>query len=230
MNVLIQNALREKRNLYEYESMRFLAEYDIPVPAFQLTHTCQQAAEAAEEIGYPVTLKVVSRDILHKSDVGGVINGITTEGQLADAWEKMGEELQKNAPDARIEGFLVMAFSPGGTECIAGMTRDKQFGTAIMFGLGGIFVEVLQDTALQLLPLTHGEALEMISSIKGKKLLDGYRGQPACDKEAIAQLLLNLARLSEENPEIAEIDINPFFARREGLLAVDARTLLKQDG
>lgn len=229
MNALIQNALREGRNLYEYESMRLFSEYDIPVPVFQVTHTWQETLTAAGEIGYPVTMKVVSGDILHKSDVGGVINQIMSEEQLAEAWKKMEEDLKKNAPDARIEGFLVTAFSPGGTECIAGMTRDEQFGTAVMFGLGGIFVEVLQDTALQLLPLTHEEAMEMISSIKGAKLLCGYRGQPACDQEAIAQLLLKLARLSEENPEISEIDINPFFAREDGVLAVDARILLKRE-
>lgn len=226
MNTCIQEALREKRNLLEHEALQLLQEYGIPVPGFQIVNTYQEAIKAAIDIGYPVTIKVVSQDILHKSDVGGVINGIKSNQELEKAWKRLRDNLYKNAAGARIKGFLITAFCPDGVECISGIMRDCQFGTAILFGLGGIFTEILQDTSLGLLPLTKGEAYEMISSIRGKKILNGYRGMPVCNKEAIVELLLNLARMASEIPEIKELDINPFLARESGVLAVDARVLL----
>lgn len=225
MNDIIANAIRENRNLLEHEAYQLLAAYGIPTPAYRLVNDLSQAIAAANQIGYPVTLKVVSADILHKSEAGGVINQIGSDAELQTAFLFMSQSLEDKAKSARIEGFLITAFASAGLECIAGMTKDNQFGHALLFGLGGIFVEVLEDVSIELLPLTKAEARGMISSIKGARLLNGYRGQDACDIDAIVELLLNLAKLSEEHPEISEIDLNPFFVYKSGCVVVDARIL-----
>lgn len=227
MNQYVERARKEGRSLYEHEARELLRAYDIPVPAYRFVKDRSEAVKAAGQIGYPVTLKVVSKDILHKSDVGGVINGISDVVGMEAAFDRMQRSLQERASGAVIEGFLVSVYAKQGLECAAGMTRDPQLGTALMFGLGGVFVEVMQDVSFGLLPLSDEEIDEMIFSIKGAKLLGAYRGQPAKDVAAIRALLRQLGKLSEENPEIAEIDINPFFVYEDGVTAVDARMIIR---
>lgn len=226
MDRVIQEANQEKRNLFEHECMALLKEYGVSVPRHALVKTESEAMRAAEEIGYPVVLKVVSREILHKSDVGGVKVNLKTADELRSGFEAIRQSIAKHVPGAIVEGMLVMENVSPGVECIVGMTRDPQFGAAMMFGLGGIFVEVMEDVSLCLLPVSKEEAIDMIHSIKGYRLLSGYRGGEPCDIDAIADVILNVSRLVEDHPEIKEIDINPLFAYPRSVLPVDARILI----
>ena len=226
MHKLIEKATSEKRNLLEHECMALLQEYGITVPRHALVKSAGEALQAAKEIGYPVVLKIVSQDILHKSDVGGVKVNLKTDDELCQGFDDIMENIGKNVPDAKIEGLLIMESIRQGIECIIGMIRDDQFGTALMFGLGGIMVEVIEDVSLCLLPIRKDEAVNMVRSIKGYKLLSGYRGSEPCDIDAIADIILKVGGLVEKNPEIAEIDINPLFAYPHGVMPVDARILV----
>lgn len=226
MHRVIEEATKGERNLFEYECMALLNEYGIAVPRHALVKSVDEALQAADEIGYPVVLKIVSRDILHKSDAGGVKVNLKSPGELSSGFEAILKNVAQNVPKAQIEGMLVMENLKPGVECIVGMTYDAQLGAALMFGLGGIFVEVMEDVSLCLLPVSKSEAVDMIRSIKGYKLLSGYRGSEGCDIEAIAEAILNVGRMVENNPEIKEIDINPLFAYPNGVMAVDARILV----
>lgn len=226
MHVLIQKARAGQRNLLEHECMALLAEYGIPVPRHALVKNADEAVKAAADIGYPVAVKIVSKDIIHKSDVGGVKIGLATEEELRAGVDGILANVAKNAPDAAVEGLLLVENIKKGVECIIGMTRDKQLGAALMFGLGGVLVELIEDVSLCLLPVSEAEAMEMIQSIKGYKLLAGYRGSEPCDIKAIADVILKVGKLVEANPEIEEIDINPLFAYPDGVIPVDARILI----
>ncbi len=227
---LIAAARAQGRDLLEHEALALLREYGIPIPAHQFLAgaDADAAAEAARAIGMPVAVKIVSKDIVHKSDVGGVETGLDTEAAVRAACWRILERVALGAPKAEIAGLLVVKQALPGLECVAGMTRDPQFGTALMFGLGGVFVEALDDVALQLLPVDRDEALEMTRGIRGARLLDGYRGAGPLDRPAAAELICRLGALAEAEPELAEIDVNPFFLYPQGLLPVDVRMLLKK--
>jgi len=160
MNELIARAKAEKRVLLEPEAMQLLAEYELPVPTHSLVTSKEQAVVAAEKTGYPVVLKIVSKDILHKSDVGGVKIGLNSKEAVEKAYEEIMENVREKAKGAVIGGMLVVAHAPQGIECIVGMTKDPQFGPAFLFGLGGIFVELLNDVSFRVLPLTKEDAEE----------------------------------------------------------------------
>jgi acyl-CoA synthetase (NDP forming) len=226
MHELIANAKKENRNLLEHEAMALFAQYGIPGPDYALTTSPAEAMQAAEKIGYPVVLKVVSPDIIHKSDVGGVEVGMKTKEEVAAAYDRIMQNAAAKAPGAKIHGILVLSFAKPGVECIVGMTKDSSFGPAIMFGLGGIFVELLKDVAFRVLPLDRAEVFAMMQETKGYQMLTGLRGQKAKDVDALADLILNVARMIAENPEIEELDINPLFVYDEGVRTVDARILL----
>ena len=226
MHKAIEKARSENRNLLEHECLALLEEYGIAVPRHALVKTAEEALRAAEAIGYPVVLKIVSTDILHKSDVGGVKVGLADADMLRAGFEEILANVAKNAPEAKIEGILLAESLPKGIECIIGMTRDPQLGTALLFGLGGILVEIIEDVSLCLLPVSKAEAENMVHSIKGYKLLAGYRGSEPCDINAIADMIMKVGRLVEENPEIAELDINPLFAAPQGATPVDVRILV----
>lgn len=226
MNPLIEKARQEGRNLLEPEALTLLQECGIPVPRWALTATEEEALEAARTIGFPVVLKIVSKDILHKSDVGGVKVGMEDEQALRQAYRAIQDSVARHCPTAQVEGILVEDCSPSGLECIVGMTRDPQLGAALMFGLGGVFVEVLRDVAFQLVPICEEEAHEMVTSIKGAKLLTGYRGQVPRDLAAIEDLLQKVSSFVQAHPEINELDINPVLVYEHGLRVVDARVLL----
>jgi len=202
--------------------------YGFQVPKSQVARTAVEAAYFAEKIGWPVVMKICSPDILHKSDVGGVRVGLEEEVETIHAFREMMDSVRKRMPAAGVEGVLVQQMVTGGKEVILGMTRDPQFGPMIMFGLGGIYVEVLKDVAFRIAPLTAADANAMIQSIRSIALLKGARGEAASDLDAIRDGLLRLSRLVTDFPEIVELDVNPFsvFAKGEGAVAIDARLTL----
>ncbi len=226
MHERIATAKAEGRNLLEHEAWDLFAAYDIPVPRCRLAATPEEAAAAAAEIGYPVVLKIVSRDILHKSEAGGVKVNLKDELSVKTAFEQILESVIRYRPDARVEGILVCEMLASGVETIIGMAQDVSFGPALMFGLGGIFVEVLCDVSFRVLPMTKTDALEMIRETKGYALLSGIRGEKPKDVDALAELLLKTARMIQENPKIRELDINPCFVYETGACPADARVML----
>jgi acyl-CoA synthetase (NDP forming) len=216
-----------RKHLLEMEAKSVCMEYGIPVTRFKLAKSEAEAVKFAEEIGYPVVLKIVSPDILHKSDVGGVMLNLKDAKDVRKAYKQIMENVQKHKKDAEILGVLVQEMAPPSTEVIVGAIKDPQFGHALMFGLGGVFVEVLKDVTFRITPINEEEAREMISEVKAYPLLKGYRGMPPADIEAIIQILLNTSRLVSEHPEINELDLNPIMVYEKGAKTVDARIILE---
>jgi acyl-CoA synthetase (NDP forming) len=173
-------------------------------------------------------LKVLSPDIVHKSDVGGVIVDLRTAAEVARACDAMLAHVRELQPDARIEGVLVQRFARGGRETIVGMTYDPQFGPVLMFGLGGVYVEALRDVAFRVQPVSDLDALDMVRSIRGHRLLEGIRGEPPADLDALVETIQRLSQLVGEHPAIREMDVNPLLAGENGVLAVDARVRIAQ--
>ena len=215
---ILNKALKEGRKyLLEPEAKTVCMEYEIPVTNFKLAKEEAEAVKFAEDIGFPVVLKIVSPDIIHKSDVGGVIVGLKTEKEVRDAYKKILGNVKKHKTNAKIVGVLVQEMAPASTEVIVGAMKDPQFGPALMFGLGGVFVEVLKDVTFRVAPITEDEAREMITEVKAYPLLKGYRSMPPADIETIVQILLNTSRLVMEHQEIKELDLNPIHKPLLGL-------------
>ena len=202
-------------------------EYGIPVAAFNLAKNEDEAVKFAEQLGYPVVLKIVSPDILHKSDAGGVIVNMRSIDEVRSAYAKILENAKKYNPAVRITGVLVQEMAPKSTEIIVGAIKDSQFGQTLMFGLGGIFVELLKDVTLKIAPITEAEAVEMITGVKAYPILKGYRNTLPVDIDAITAILLNTSRLVMDNPEIKELDLNPVLVYEKGAKTVDARIILE---
>ena len=216
--------------LSEPECHEILQAYRLPVLAHRLVRTAEEAAEAAGEIGYPVVMKIVSPQILHKTDVGGVRVGISDGKSLHTEYDDLMASVKDKKPEADIWGVLIQQMAPKGTETIIGMKRDPQFGPLLMFGLGGVLVEVLKDVVFRVAPISSTSADSMISGIKAHRILDGFRGEPARDKERIKDCLLRLSQLVTDFEEIDEVDINPLlvYGQGDGALVLDARVLLKK--
>jgi len=174
-------------------------------------------------MGYPVAMKIVSPDIVHKSDIGGVVLGIASAARAGRAYRQIISSVSKSVPNARIEGVSVQKTAPAGVEIIIGMIKDPQFGPAIMFGLGGVLVEVLRDVAFRLVPVDPVDAAEMIREIKGFVLLQGYRGQPPVDIKRLEEIIVKVSNFIKKNPRIVELDLNPLIATGNSIVAVDAR-------
>jgi len=224
---IIDKARADRRTLLtEVESKDILEEAGIPTARARLASSAQEAAKIAREIGFPVALKIVSPDISHKSDVGGVKLGLKTQEEVTAAFDEIIAAAKKAQPKAKVDGVSVQQMARPGVEVIMGMTQDPQFGPVLMFGLGGIFVEVLKDVSFRLVPIAARDARQMVQEIKGHPLLEGYRGQEPADIEALEKLLLRLSDFIEKHPEISELDLNPIFAYKDGALAVDARIVL----
>jgi acyl-CoA synthetase (NDP forming) len=225
----IFDEVREKgRNfLLEPEAKAICMEYDIPVTAFRVAKTEKEALKFANDIGYPVVLKIVSPDILHKSDVGGVIINLKNPEEVKDAHRKILSNVKKHKADAEIIGILVQEMAPKSTEVIVGATKDPQFGPALMFGLGGVFVEILEDVTFRIAPITEQDAREMITEVKAYPLLKGYRGQPPADIDTIVSILLKTSKLVMDHQEIKELDLNPVMVYEKGAKTVDARIILE---
>lgn len=236
LSELLRTALADDRDLTEPEAYRILTRYGISVPPFGVAQDADEAASIAGFLGYPVALKIVSPDILHKTDVGGVRVGLTVESEVRCAYEGIVSSVRNRRPDARVEGVLVSRLvgcdpnlgSSDAVEVVVGVTCDSQFGHSVMFGLGGIFVEILRDVTFRVTPVTHHDALDMISEIKGYKILQGIRGQSPRDIEAIAGIIVGVSRLVEEYPVISSVDLNPVIALPKGVCAVDAKITLRR--
>ena len=213
----------------ECDAKSIFRAYGIRTPDGALVKSAGEAVEYAEKIGFPLVMKVVSPDIIHKSDVGGVILNLQDSKQVSSAFDSMMEKIKKGVPDARITGAYIERMCPSGSrEIIIGVTRDPQFGPLVMFGQGGIFVELLKDVKFSLAPVSDAVALEMVKQIKTYPLLSGYRGQPAVDIMAIAETISRVSRLVSDFPEIKELDINPFmaFTDKDISVAADGRMTL----
>ena len=216
-----------RKSLLETEAKEVCREYRIPVTKFELAESEADAVRFANGIGYPVVLKIVSPDVVHKSDVGGVEIGLKGEDDVRRSYRRIIENVKKNNPKASIAGIMVQEMAPPSTEVIVGAIKDPQFGPAVMFGLGGIFVEVLKDVTFRVVPITEDEASEMITEVKAYPLLKGYRNTPPADTKAIAKILLNTSRLVSDCPQIKEFDLNPILVYEHGAKAVDARIILE---
>jgi len=224
---VLTRARSEGRNLLsEVEAKQLLADAGVPVVTTVLATTPEEAIAESEKLGYPVVLKIVSPDISHKSDVGGVRIGLATADDVTAAFEEIIANASKAVPGAAITGVAVQSMARDGTEVIVGMTRDPQFGPVMMFGLGGILVEVFKDVTFRVLPLTIRDATQMIDEIKASAVLDGIRGQAPADKNALCSVILKVAEFVAANPEIEELDLNPMFVYAEGVIAVDARIVI----
>ncbi len=220
------------KQISEVDAKEILRAYDFAVPAGRLATNLEQAIDIAEHAGYPVAIKIVSPDIVHKSDIGGVKLGLSNEDQLADAFDLMMLRIKRKAPDAGIKGVYVEKMVDRGLETIIGMSRDPHFGPMLMFGLGGVFVEVMKDVAFHLAPITADEALKMLEGTKSYDMLRGARGQKKVDPLAIASGLQRISQLVTDFPQIEELDINPFIVGPIGTepMVADARITLGEAG
>ncbi len=212
-----------------HEALSLVAKKGLDCTAFALAESPGSASEIAQKQGFPVALKVSSPDIVHKSDAGGVQLNLDTPEAVEKAYGELLARVKNSCPQAKIDGVLVNKMAPAGQEVIIGMNRDPQFGPIMLFGLGGVLVEIFRDVVLWHPPLSRKDALEMIQQIKGYPVLAGYRGQPPVDMNALADCLLAVAQLAEENPKIVEIDLNPVFAYPQGALVADARIIMEED-
>jgi acyl-CoA synthetase (NDP forming) len=224
---IVDNAKKEgRKKLFEHEALAVLEDYEIPVAPFAFARNSKEALEKVAKIGYPVVVKIVSPDIIHKSDVGGVVVGVKNDDELEKAIESIEKNVHEKQPDARITGFLIQKMLEDGLEVIVGGIRDPVFDSVVMFGLGGVFVEVFKDVSFRIAPIDKKEALKMINEVKSKSLLEGYRGMPPRDKEAIADILVKVSKVLEENKDIIEMDINPVISLEKGAFSVDSRIIL----
>ena len=219
---ITQSALgKGQKALSEHESKQLLASYDIPVSAEILAPTAGKALEAAEAIGFPLAMKACSAHLLHKTESDAMALNITSLTEVQKTFEKLVSI--EPAPD----GILVQAMVPGKRELVVGMHRDPQFGPCVMLGLGGIFTEVLEDTAFRAVPFDRVEALDMAAELRGSKILGAFRGEPPVDLEKVADILLAVGEIALSHPEITEIDINPLIVNPDGLcVAVDALVVM----
>ena len=225
---IFESVKRKKRNnLTELESRKVLEYYEIPLVKAEIIKDLESAKKFVEKIGYPVVLKVVSPQILHKTDVGGVVLNISNEKELYQAYHQIIKNIEKKAPKAKIDGFFIQEMLPNDREVIVGGKKDPTFGQTIAFGMGGVFVEVLEDVSFRVVPITRQDAIEMLKEIKALKILKGYRGKSPVDFEALVDILLRTSKMLESNPEIKELDINPIFALTDRAVAGDARIIVE---
>jgi len=222
---LLKNKLESNQTvLTEFESKNLLKEIGIPIPEQELATTKEETIAVAKKIGFPVVLKLMAEDIVHKSDTGAVKLNINSEVEIANAYDDLMKIPSQSEKSISVQK---MAAEPI-TELIIGMTTDAQFGPALMFGIGGILVELLEDVSFRIAPITEYDAREQIHEIKGFPILDGYRGKPKADLDAIVNTLLKISDLVIKHEEINEMDLNPVFIYENGLVCVDARIILKK--
>ena len=210
--------------LTEFESKELLKEIGITIPQQHLTKSKEETVKAANDLGFPIVLKLMAEDIVHKSDTGAVKLNLKNQGEVENAFDDL---MKIQAESEKKISVQKMAPEPI-TELIIGMTTDAQFGPALMFGIGGILVELLEDVSFRIAPITEFDAKEMIHEIKGFPILDGYRGKPKADLSAIVDTLMKISDLVTKHEEINEMDLNPVFIYNEGLTCVDARIILKK--
>ncbi len=212
-----------RRMLSEAQGYDLLKRYEIPVPEYKIVNNADDAVRVAEKMGYPVVAKIVSLQIVHKSDVGGVVTGIKNDEGMKNAFDKIMQNVKKHAPNADITGIIVEKEMPSGLELIIGGKTDASFGKVITFGLGGKLVELIRDVSIKVLPIERDGIEKMIREIKGYTLIKGYRGEPPGDEKELIRIIDNVSRLFYESPELVEFDINPLILYEKGAYAVDAR-------
>lgn len=224
---LLQTAREEERDLLLYtEAKELLESWNIPVTQSKIAKNEDQAVQAANSMGFPVVMKVFSPDVVHKSDSGGVITDLRTEEEVIQALDTMMQNYGKSKPPVRIDGVIIEKMLSG-LEVIIGVTKDSQFGHVVMFGLGGIFVEVMKDTSFRLIPIDPVDVREMISEVKGYPLLEGFRGQKG-SIETLEDIMLKVSELVVHHPEISEMDLNPVFTSSSGSIVADARIIVSK--
>ncbi len=227
----LERARGEKRDLLIHEAAEVLGLYGIPMVRGVAVSDEKEAVQAARQLGFPVAMKVISQEISHKSDVGGVQLNLRSESGVNDAYQDMLGRIRQEYPLAKIEGVLIQSMVTGGRELIVGGRQDDQFGPVVLVGLGGIFVEVFGEVSVRVAPISHREAMEMIDELRGAPILKGARGLKPSDMQSVVEVLLRLSQLLIDFPEIREMDINPLrvFSIREGCMALDVRMILKKD-
>ena len=228
MHHIIDKARSETRTLLnEVESKELLGQAGISIIDTKLATSRKEATSISKQLGFPVVLKIASPDIVHKNDVGGVKLGLKSAVQVGKAYDEILTAISQKHPQARIQGVSVQRVARPGAEVIIGMSKDAQFGPVLMFGLGGIWVEILKDVSFRIAPLTKKDAEEMIKEITGYPVLTGYRGQEPVDVSNLEDFLLKVSDFVTMNPVVKEIDLNPVFAYSDGAVAVDARVILE---
>ena len=213
---------RGDRTLSDYDSKRILAAYGVPISREKLVSSAKEAREAAKKIGYPVVLKACSADEAHKTEKGLIAVNLSTQKELTEAFATLTKRAGKGYDGA----YLVQEMVKGAREIMIGMHRDPSFGPSILFGLGGIFTEILQDVVFRVAPLKKRDATDMMGAIKGHKILDAVRGMPAVDKDLLSKAILAVSQIALDHPDIAEIDINPLIIRGKKPIAVDGLVVL----
>lgn len=227
---ILKKAKKERRTiLTEIESKQLLKEAGINIIETKLAKSMKEAVAVSKDLGFPVVLKIASHDIIHKSDAGGVKTGLKNATQVNNAYRDIMTSVKKKHPEVKIEGVSVQPMAKPGVEVIIGMSKDAQFGPVLMFGLGGIFVEILKDVSFRIVPLTRRDASEMIRDIKGYPVLEGYREQEPANIPLLEDMLLRVSEFAEKNPQVKELDLNPIFAYRDNAIAVDARVVLEDE-
>jgi acetyl-CoA synthetase (ADP-forming) len=226
---ILQAARREsRRNLLEPEAKEICRAYGMPTPDFGLAHDTSEAAGLAERVAFPVVLKIVSQDILHKTEASGVMLDLKSKREVEDGYNQIITKVRSYNEKARITGVLVQHMAPNGVEVIVGGLRDSQFGPTVLFGLGGIFVEVLKDVSFRVAPLSELDSRDMIREIHSYSILKGVRGQPPADEEAIMRMLQASSQIMLENEAIQQMDLNPVMVYLTGASLVDARIILSE--
>lgn len=213
-------------NLPQDDALKILSVYGIPVIKTESATSKEEAVLAAKKIGLPIAMKIISPDVVHKIDVGGVKLDLNSEEDVSKAFDEIVQNVKTHVPNARIEGVLIQEYLTGGTETILGIHRDPKFGPLLMFGMGGIYVEAYHDVTFRLAPIRELSATNMVNEIRGSKILQGFRGQPPRDTKAIAECIQRLSQLSIEFAEVADLDINPLVALDNGCRALDARIII----
>jgi len=223
-------AIGDRKVIGEYESRQLLDAYQIVNVPGDLAKSAEEAVKIAESIGYPVVLKIVAEGLIHKSDAGGIELNIKNDEEMRVAYERMIARISQNEPEAEIIGAMVEKMAPKGVEVIVGMMRDATFGPMIMFGMGGTMVELVKDIQFRVAPLSRPDIQSMVAETMAGKLLNGYRGAPVGDFEALYEVIAQLSHLAVEHPEIKEIEINPLIVYPEGkgVMAIDSRMILKK--
>jgi acyl-CoA synthetase (NDP forming) len=225
---IIDRAKKEGRAiLTEFESKKVLRQVGIPVVEARLAKNQKEVASLSQKVGFPVVLKIISPDVIHKTDSGGVKLGLKSVSEARKAYNEILESVRKQFPSAVIHGVSVQKMARPGTEVIIGTSKDPQFGPVIMFGLGGIFVEMLKDVSFRIIPVARRDAQEMIQEIKGYPLLQGYRGKEPASIPVLIDMILKISDLINKNPQIKELELNPIFAYKDRAVAVDARIILE---
>jgi len=225
---IIANAKAESREWLDLiESRNILEKLGIPLNKSGVAKTLEQALSVASEIGYPVAMKIISPDIIHKTEVGGVAVNIRNNGEMKEYFNMMMEKIKHNLPTAKIIGVLIEEMISG-PELIIGTTTDQLFGHMLMFGIGGVLVELYKDVAFRLIPITKIDAMEMMDELRAKAILDGFRGSPRVDKEKLAGIMINISDAVVKLPEIVSLEVNPLVVTERGFMGLDARVIIRR--